>query len=234
MLRDWTDSYAFEKLTADAERLFVRLIMKADDFGRYHSSPTAISSGCFPLVGNLRSNDITRWLDELSTTGLILRYMVNGRAYLAIVDFKQRLRTMEPKFPTPEGKEWNWQPTKTDVGQLSVNCPTDDGLREEKRREEKRAAFSFDQLIIPSSLNKGTFTNEFQSWVTFRMKNGGCKDWMNLFSGQLKQCEEWGLEGSMSSLRTSLINHYQGLFPPRGFVKKSTPSKMPTAAEAAK
>jgi hypothetical protein len=136
MLRDYTDSYAFEKLSAESERLFVRLIMKADDFGRYHATSTAISSGCFPLVGNLRSNDIVRWLDELSSTGLILRYMVNGRAYLAIVDFKQRLRTMTPKFPAPEGKSWDWQPNKSDVGQMTVNCPTDDGLREEKRREE--------------------------------------------------------------------------------------------------
>jgi len=35
ILRDWTDSDRVNSLSAEAERLFIRLIMKADDYGRY-------------------------------------------------------------------------------------------------------------------------------------------------------------------------------------------------------
>jgi len=67
ILRDYTDSLRFDGITADAERLFVRLIMKADDYGRFHAEPRLLRSGCFPLHDNIRMNDLARWLDELST-----------------------------------------------------------------------------------------------------------------------------------------------------------------------
>ena len=50
MLRDWTDSLKFDGLSAEAERLFARLLMKADDYGRYHADPRLVRAGCFPLT----------------------------------------------------------------------------------------------------------------------------------------------------------------------------------------
>ena len=54
ILRDWTDSLRFDGLSAEAERLFTRLIMKADDYGRFHADPRLLRAGCFPLSENLR------------------------------------------------------------------------------------------------------------------------------------------------------------------------------------
>lgn len=135
MLRDWTDSLKFDGISADAERLFVRLIMKADDYGRFHAEPRLIKASCFPLIENLRPNDLTRWLDELSTRQLILRYETDGRNCLAIVNYGQRLKKSRAKFPPMDGKEPDWLPCSDMFPELpgtSRNFPP-----EEKRREEE-------------------------------------------------------------------------------------------------
>jgi hypothetical protein len=111
MLRDWTDSLKFDGISADAERLFVRLIMKADDYGRFHADSRLLKAAAFPLEDRIRPNDLTRWLDELATRQLILRYEVEGRTYLAIVNYGQRLKSSRAKFPQLPGQSGEWLPT---------------------------------------------------------------------------------------------------------------------------
>lgn len=120
ILRDWTDSYHVEPLSAEAERLFVRLIMKADDFGRFHADPRLIKAACFPLL-SVRDTDISLWIAECEKSGVIAVYAVDGRKYLAVIDFKQRMRESKSKFPTKPGEELDWCPTRavpmSDTGQ---------------------------------------------------------------------------------------------------------------------
>jgi hypothetical protein len=111
MLRDWTDSLKFDGISADAERLFVRLIMKADDYGRFHADARLIKAACFPLLDSLRPPDVDRWLIELSTRQLVLRYEAEGRSLLAIVNYGQRLKNSRAKFPPPPGQSAEWLPT---------------------------------------------------------------------------------------------------------------------------
>ena len=106
MIRDcWKTSPTLSLLCAETERVFTRLIVCADDFGRYHGSPRAIASACFPL---LSSADIcaqmTAALMELDLAGLIIRYSVGSRAYIQLVNWKkhQRCRAATSKFPGPE------------------------------------------------------------------------------------------------------------------------------------
>ena len=123
ILRDWTDSLRFDGLSAEAERLFTRLIMKADDYGRFHADPRLLRAGCFPLSENLRANDIDRWLDELSTRQLILRYEAAGRRILAIINFGQRLKQSRWKFPPPPGEPDNFLPMATNSPGSPPNSP---------------------------------------------------------------------------------------------------------------
>lgn len=111
ILRDWTDSFKFEGISPQAEVLFTRLIMKADDFGRYHAHPQLIKSGCFPLADDLRANTVAAWLTELSDRQLVFCYKRSNRALLAIVNFGQLIREdVKPKFDAPEGKPERWVP----------------------------------------------------------------------------------------------------------------------------
>jgi hypothetical protein len=111
ILRDWTDSEKFDGLSADAERLFVRLIMKADDYGRFHGKPQLVKSNCFPQAEDLRSNTVAAWLTELSDRRLVFRYKLGNRELLSIINFRQRLKQSVPKFPPPDGECPEWAPT---------------------------------------------------------------------------------------------------------------------------
>src|SRR5690606_31911603 len=132
MLRDWTDSEKVNQLSAHAERFFTRLIMKADDFGCYTANPKLVKSTLFPwLIDEVREADISRWMAECQKAGLILLYEVEGKPYLQIKDFGQRLRAKKSKYPLP-----------AQCGQMTAECGhmSDTRLLEEKRREEEEKA----------------------------------------------------------------------------------------------
>ena len=135
MLRDYTDSFKVNDLSFEAECLFIRLIMKADDFGRYHANPRIVRSTCFPLkIDKLPDESVERMILELEVAGLIYQYVAeNGNKYMQINQFDQRLRQKHSKFPEPITKSADNCP------QPAVNCPqhADNGRPEEKRREEE-------------------------------------------------------------------------------------------------
>ncbi len=124
ILRDWTDSSAFDGLPAEAERLFVRLLMKVDDFGRFHANPQLLKSACFPLAEDLRANTVAAWLTLLSDRQLVFSYTSGTGSYLAVRKFRQRARAESSKFPPPDGQPPDWMPP--DDGHVAVICPSHD------------------------------------------------------------------------------------------------------------
>lgn len=106
MLRDWSDSYAMDGISPAAESLFVRLIMKADDYGNFHADDRIVLSICYPLGTNI---NIQHALLELADRKLINFYKNNDRLYLSIMKFGQRLRHTNRKFPDPAA-EFSYTP----------------------------------------------------------------------------------------------------------------------------
>lgn len=102
ILRDFTDSDRVNLLTAEAERLYVRLMMKADDFGRYFADPKRLKAFLFPLKDQIRETDISRWLAECEKAGLLRFYDATGKRFLELWNFGQRLRNMRKIHPVPE------------------------------------------------------------------------------------------------------------------------------------
>lgn len=100
ILRDWTDSVQVDSLDWQAEVLFVRLIMKADDHGRFSAHPRLLRSLCFPLRSSVRESDITRWLAQCEKAGMIRLYAAEGKPFLSICKFGQQVRSRS-KFPDP-------------------------------------------------------------------------------------------------------------------------------------
>lgn len=110
ILRDWTDSEKINQLTVHAERFFIRLIMKVDDYGRFPANISLLKANLYPLLLNtIREADISRWITECANTtdadgeksGLILIYQVKGKGYIQINDFRQRLDKAREKYPGP-------------------------------------------------------------------------------------------------------------------------------------
>ncbi len=102
ILRDITDSEKVNSLSAQAEVLFYRLMMKADDYGVFHAKPSLIKAALFPLrLDSIREAEISRWLAECEKAGLIVFYDAESKPFLVIVNFGQRMRNMKKRFPSP-------------------------------------------------------------------------------------------------------------------------------------
>jgi len=125
ILRDWTASDKIDTLSQGAEVFFTRLIMKADDFGLYYGNPKLLNSALFPLK-DYDNSQVLKWLNECVKSGAIKKYSVEGKDYIQILGFDQRLRLMKSKFPDPSKSE-------------EINEPSNDGqLSDERQLETKR------------------------------------------------------------------------------------------------
>ena len=129
ILRDWTDSDRVNAVSANAERLFVRLIMKADDYGCFYADPRMVKAYLFPLL-DVRIPDITRWLDELETAGLVATYDAEGRRFIEVTNFGQRMRNSRRRFPAPPASGGDSRRFAASCGELRPETETGGGRRE--------------------------------------------------------------------------------------------------------
>ena len=111
-----TTSEPLAFVSFQAETLFYRLLVTADDFGVYDARPVIVRARCMPLR-DVSAAEVGEWLRELAEHSLIVLYEVGGAAYLFIPKFKQRTRNAAPKYPLPDG--WGIV-----GGQLAVNGQT--------------------------------------------------------------------------------------------------------------
>lgn len=123
MLSNWCDSPKMEGLTAESERLLIRLYMNADDYGRFLGNARLLIAHCFPYDPSVTIVQVDTWLAELCGNHLIQRYEVDGRHYLAIVNFGQRLRQVSAKFPPPSGMSEDWLAIDNNPPQVASNPP---------------------------------------------------------------------------------------------------------------
>lgn len=134
VIRDWTDSERVNDLSFEAEVLFLRICMKADDYGSYHGNVRLIKSLLFPLKADqVTETDVARWLGEIRMAGLISFYDAEGKQFIRIWKFNQRMRTMKKRFP--DMPEPVLQETAADCGgipQVAADCLPED---EKNRRE---------------------------------------------------------------------------------------------------
>lgn len=126
MIRDWTASENIDQLSPGAEVFFTRLIMKADDYGSFHTNPKLVRAALFPLK-DYKDKQIIDWIAELTNCGIVFQYEADGKKFMRIVDFGQRLRNMRGAFP---------QPSDEDLQLAATRCECRPEL-EEKRREEE-------------------------------------------------------------------------------------------------
>jgi hypothetical protein len=104
VIRDgYVESERVNRLSPHAECFFFRLMLKADDFGRFNAHTGLLRAHLYPLkLETIREADISRWLTEVEKAGLIALYEgPGGKRYLVIPNFDQRVRAEKSKFPDP-------------------------------------------------------------------------------------------------------------------------------------
>lgn len=100
-----TTSDTIDKLSAEAEVLFYRLLVVVDDYGLFDGRKSIIRGRCYPLKDPkvVSDRDLSRLLQELEQAPLIRMYEVAGRPYLSVLKWEnfQRIRNVKPKYPVP-------------------------------------------------------------------------------------------------------------------------------------
>lgn len=102
------DSDAIGNVSLGAELLFVRLLLLADDFGRYDGRVSVVCRRAFVNRRSVDEGMVGGWLTELHQAELIVLYEVGGKPFLEILNFKQRTRAHGSKYPQracPAGAE---------------------------------------------------------------------------------------------------------------------------------
>ena len=90
-----------DRLTAEGEVFYRRLMSKVDDHGLFDARPSVLRAALYPLrLENTTENTCEQLLTECCNAGLIIIYQIHGKPFLKMVDTKWKVRS-EPKFPPP-------------------------------------------------------------------------------------------------------------------------------------
>lgn len=98
----WASEQIME-CSRNARLLFIGLWNFCDDHGRAPWKPRQIKAQVFPGDDDVSVDDVTGWLQELSTNDLIMRYAVDGVDYFVVTGWHhQRIdKPQKPKCPAP-------------------------------------------------------------------------------------------------------------------------------------
>jgi len=96
------DSEAVASLSDWAERVYHRLLIAADDAGRFDGRTEILRARLLPL-GSRRTSDYDTALSEIADQGLVLRYQVAGKPYLQITKWQMCSNAKLSKYPWTDG-----------------------------------------------------------------------------------------------------------------------------------
>lgn len=212
MLRDWTDSEAVNSLSAHAERLFVRLVMKADDYGLLTADVRLLRAQLFPLLlESVREADMQRWIAECEKAGLIVLYEAGNKRCMVIRNFGQRIRDdVKPRHPLPPDYE-NLQSGDPPRPAENRRDPPPYSKTETKAKAKAETGGG---VALPASLNVDPFPAKWAEWLAYRRGKGKpVSD--TAAKKQLGLCERWGVDAACESIDQSIANDWQGLFEPK-------------------
>jgi hypothetical protein len=100
---DILESDKVNKLSWAGEVFYRRLMSILDDYGFGDGRIAILRSKLYPLrLDKVSESDITKWLAECESAGLVRLYQVSDRPYLEMFNFGQTLRQKKAKFPTCE------------------------------------------------------------------------------------------------------------------------------------
>lgn len=85
-----------------AEVFYRRLHSVVDDFGRYYARAELLRAACYPLkLDDVSNADIETWVADCENAALLTTYMIEGKRYLQLRDFRQQRRAEASKYPNP-------------------------------------------------------------------------------------------------------------------------------------
>jgi len=90
-------SNSMSKVSIGAQLTFIRLWLVVDDAGRAEDfdRPLYWPAKLFPSQPDVKEQ-VAGWLDELERVGCIVRYRLDGKSYLRVVNWRRRQKIAHP------------------------------------------------------------------------------------------------------------------------------------------
>ena len=87
-------------------RVWIHLILSADDYGRGSADPELVKNLAFPRRKGITEKQLSDALHVLANTGMVNLYEVDGEPYFYFPKWgeHQRVRTKVSKYPDPDGE----------------------------------------------------------------------------------------------------------------------------------
>lgn len=102
-------------LSWPAECFYRRLMSVVDDYGRFDGRVSVLRANCYPLkLDHVSDADVRKWRSETVEAGVVSVYEVEGKEYVQVEKFNQRMRG-KPRWPAP---------TRGDSPQVAASCST--------------------------------------------------------------------------------------------------------------
>jgi hypothetical protein len=99
----WTSEQIME-CSPNARLLFIGMWSFCDDGGNHPASAKTLKAEVFP-ADDFDTDDVSGWMQELVTQGLVLAYEANGKQFWHVTGWHRHQRIDQPtfKFPAPDG-----------------------------------------------------------------------------------------------------------------------------------
>ena len=138
--------------SVEAQLLFDRLIVQADDQGRLQGEARVIAALCMPLIRTATERRVDRWLGELAEKALLTRYESEGRELIQLVGWWDNQGTPRRAYPSRYPAPPRWKDRVRVDGEPPPDDPqsADKPPRNGAERGESPLAGARDRASVPS------------------------------------------------------------------------------------
>lgn len=153
-------SHRYVTLSSDTSRLlFIHLVLSADSLGNAEATTTSLGI----IMGRpVDAETASKWLTELADVDLIRVYEAQGKRYVHIPRFRQRLRYLHGKHPRPpENIECNELKDllqkvglQSDHSRTTVRPQSAEVKRSEVKRSEEKKDLDLNHLTRDEPVDK--------------------------------------------------------------------------------
>lgn len=192
-------SGTIDQLSWFEEVFFYRLTVNCDDYGRFDARPAILKSRLFPLKAGITEKTISEALNKLTTVGLAITYVCEGKPILQLVTWEkyQRTRATKSKYPDPPTPDSTCCQLTSNVPVFESECESD--IREDRGNPPRFIPPSLDDVIAYCKERNNSV--DPQKWHDFYTSKG----WMvgkNKMKDWKASVRTWEEKKSKSSTRT--------------------------------
>lgn len=155
-----TNSERFNKVSLHAQSLWIRILTRVDDFGRYDARSSVLAGELFSVWNELHPEDVVNpqripaLRSELQAAGLAEFYTSEGKEVVQLLQWEERARAEKSKWPNPNGSAADsCAPQRNPASLASTSSPSPSG-GPGRSISEKEGLSSSERVSLDKSLGR--------------------------------------------------------------------------------